>query len=385
MAVATQLLEVPARREAVVAALPWTAPVAALAATSIVVGVIWDISWHRTIGRDTFWTPAHMAIYLGGLLAGLSGGWQILRATFGGPIAESGVRIWGFRGPLGAWISVWGAVAMLTSAPFDDWWHNAYGLDVEILSPPHVLLGLGMIAIQIGSLVMLLSLQNRASSESQHSLAVLFAYAAGALLLMVSTMFMTESLPNNQHRVGFYRISAIAYPLFLVAVARASRLRWPATTAAALFMALGLAMTWILPLFPARPLLGPIFNPIDRMVPAPFPLLLVVPALAVDYLMSRVKGRDWLLALALGIAFVGVFFVVQWRFSDFLLSPAARNWFFASDRWDYNIRPGSWRYEFWGQTIDPMTGRALVLCMLFGAAASRLGLWWGNWMRRVVR
>ncbi len=30
---------------------------------------------------------------------------------------------------------------MITSAPFDDWWHNAYGLDVKILSPPHVVAG----------------------------------------------------------------------------------------------------------------------------------------------------------------------------------------------------------------------------------------------------
>ena len=33
---------------------------------------------------------------------------------------------------------------MLTSAPFDNWWHNAYGLDVKIVSPPHTLLILGI-------------------------------------------------------------------------------------------------------------------------------------------------------------------------------------------------------------------------------------------------
>ena len=42
--------------------------------TSIVIGILWDISWHRTIGRDTFWTPAHMAIYFGGVLGGLTCG-----------------------------------------------------------------------------------------------------------------------------------------------------------------------------------------------------------------------------------------------------------------------------------------------------------------------
>src|SRR5215470_1117279 len=79
------------------------------AATSVVVGVIWDISWHRSIGRDSFWTPAHMAIYLGGIIAGVACGWLVLRTTFAGTDAErrASVRFWGFSGPLGAWVSIW--------------------------------------------------------------------------------------------------------------------------------------------------------------------------------------------------------------------------------------------------------------------------------------
>ena len=124
------------------AALPWYLSALLLGSTSIVVGLLWDISWHMSIGRDTFWTPAHMAIYLGGVLAGISGGWLALRTTFRGTPEETGVavRFWGFRAPLGAWVAIWGALAMLTSAPFDDWWHNAYGLDVKIISPPHTVL-----------------------------------------------------------------------------------------------------------------------------------------------------------------------------------------------------------------------------------------------------
>src|SRR5947208_13249635 len=127
---------VPAPRAA---APPWYVPAVLVAATSAVVGVIWDISWHRTIGRDTFWTPAHLAIYLGGVLAGASCGWLVLKTTFAGTPEEraAGVSVWGFRGPLGAWVCIWGAIAMIASAPFDNWWHNAYGLDVKILSPPH--------------------------------------------------------------------------------------------------------------------------------------------------------------------------------------------------------------------------------------------------------
>src|SRR5215211_3504296 len=91
------------------AAIPWYVYSALAAATSIIVGVIWDISWHRSIGRDTFWTPAHLAIYLGGLLGGAVAGVRILRTTFGGTeeARAASVGVLGFRGPLGAWVSAW--------------------------------------------------------------------------------------------------------------------------------------------------------------------------------------------------------------------------------------------------------------------------------------
>lgn len=364
----------------------WVIPVSALATTSVVVGVIWDISWHRTIGRDTFWTPAHLAIYLGGILAGLTGAWLILCATFArAGAADPAVRVWGFRGPLGAWIWAWGAAAMLVSAPFDDWWHGAYGLDVEILSPPHTVLAAGIIAIQLGSLILMLSHQNRERAAGGRFAGLAFVYATGVLVMMLATLFMEESLPNNQHSGLFYKISAGAYPVILVAAARGARLTWPATAAAAAFMAIGAAMSWILPLFPARPLLGPIMNPVERMVPPPFPLLLVIPALAIDVLLRRIRGRDWLLSLLLGAAFVWVFFVVQFSFSEFLLSPDAGHWFFAGHRWGYDERLGPIHRQFWGQLTDPVTGRAMAVATLVGIVSTRVGLWWGNWMRRVVR
>jgi len=118
------------------------------ASTCIVVGLLWDISWHSTVGRDTFWTLPHLLEQFGALLAGLSCGWLVLWTTFRGAPeqrAES-VRFWGFLGPLGAWVTIWGTFVMITSAPFDNWWHNAYGLDVQIVSPPHMVLALGMVA-----------------------------------------------------------------------------------------------------------------------------------------------------------------------------------------------------------------------------------------------
>src|SRR5579872_6098866 len=83
-------------------ATPWYVWASVLAVTSAMVGTHWDISWHRSIGRDTFWTPAHVAIYMCGVMAGISCGFLILSTTFqtDSPLREASVKIWGFRGPL---------------------------------------------------------------------------------------------------------------------------------------------------------------------------------------------------------------------------------------------------------------------------------------------
>jgi hypothetical protein len=104
---------------------------------------------------------------------------------------------------------------------------------------------------------------------------------------------------------------------------------------------LTLFMILLLPLFPAQPLLGPIYVQVDRFMPPDFPLLLVVPALALDLVM-RWSGRrvnDWGLALLASLAFVATFLAVQWPFADFLMTPWARNFFFASHRMDYGVDP----------------------------------------------
>src|SRR5271154_2041165 len=153
--------------------IAWYLWCAVLAVTSVSIGAHWDVSWHRSIGRDTFWTPAHMAIYACGVLAAISCGYLVLFTTFRKPAAmvASSVEILGFRAPLGAFIASWGGIAMLTSAPFDNWWHSAYGLDVKIVSPPHTLLMLGVFAVSVGTLIMLLGAMNRAEQSGNVALA----------------------------------------------------------------------------------------------------------------------------------------------------------------------------------------------------------------------
>ena len=378
-------------------AIPWPLYAVVLASTCIVVGLIWDVSWHRTVGRDTFWTLAHVLEQLAAVIAGITCGYLVLKTTFAGTPQEraTSVRFWHFfYGPLGAWVCIWGTLMMITSAPFDNWWHNAYGLDVRIISPPHMVLAWGMISIQIGAMLLALSAQNRAPVEDQRLYSMIHAYAAAILVTMVATVIQEDaSVGNHMHGSKFYEITAWVIPLFLIGLARASRLRWPATTITALYSAITLVMSWTLQLFPATPKLAPIYNAVTHMVPPSFPLLIIIPAIAVDLLMRKFgSGRDWKLAAVLGVTWVAIMVVVHWFWADFLLSPAARNFFIGADQWSYTDRLGDWRYQFWTLDVDA-TGKwnpsgfakGIGIAMVLGMVSSRISLALGSAMAKVKR
>jgi len=372
----------------------WPGLMLALAATFISIGITWDISWHETIGRDTFWTPAHMVIYLGGALGGCVGGWLAIKYTFFAEPEERAVTVsvFGARAPLGAWVAIWGAAAMLTSGPFDNWWHNAYGLDVKIISPPHAVLGLGMFGISFGALLLTLTRQNRLQNGSGSGL---FVWVGGVFVVLGAVFVMEYTFPNMQHAAIFYQVCAMTFPFRLITLGRAARTSWPATRIAVIYITFECLVVWILPLFPATPRLAPIFNPVTHMVPPPFPLLLIVPAFAIDLALRSfgdvVGSRRVALAFVLGAVFLATFIPTQWFFSKFLLSPQADNWFFVGNRvWSYGNHLGDWNTRFWRASPSdndaslltlPSVARAWVLA----AITSWLGLLLGGWMRKVQR
>ncbi len=376
----------------------WTIYAVLLASASIVIGLVWDISWHRTIGRDTFWAPPHMLQQAGAIIAGLSCGYLALSTTFAGSAADraTSVRFWRFfQAPLGAWVCIWGTIMMITSAPFDNWWHNAYGLDVQIISPPHMILASGMIAVEIGAMMMALGAQNRAmSEEDKRRFGFIFALGASVVVLMAAVM-LTEyaSFANDMHGSSFYIASGLAFPLFLIAFARASRLTWPATRIAIGYMLITMIAIWVLQLVPAQAKLAPIYNPVTRMVPPAFPLLLFVPAIVIDLALARFKSlNDWFLSVVIGVSFVLVMVAVHWFWADFMLSPAARNFFFGADHWDYSSTLGPWRYKFWNLDMDGAGNWSavafvigLAIAVAVATASSRIGLAWGRGLSKVKR
>ena len=372
--------------------IPWYIWSSLLAVTSTTVGLYWDISWHIGIGRDTFWTPAHVAIQLGAVITGLSCAYLILHTTFAGDASgnKNSVRIWGLRGPLGAFIAAWGGFCMLTSAPFDNWWHESFGLDVMILSPPHVVLILGIFVMGFGGLFLTTSQLNLSTGETRERLTRLLLYS-GCLLLCLLFMLGLEYIGDQtlMHSAIYYRVLGLAAPVVLVGINRASGRRWAATTLAAIYTSLWLAANWVFPLFPAQAKLGPVFTPITHMIPLGFPVLVLPGALVLDLVLDKfaARGDNWK-AIVAGAGFLAATVAVNWPFAYFMMSPYARNWIFAMNEFGYDTPPSQYHLA-WTLRAYEKTGTEFWVGMLIALVATvmsaRVGMFWGEWMRRIRR
>ena len=378
------------RRAAVPCALPWYIWCAALAITSAMIGAHWDISWHSSIGRDSFWTPAHMAIYMCGVLAGAAFGYLILSTTFSPapPLRSSSVHIWGFQAPLGAFIASWGGIAMLTSAPFDNWWHDAYGLDVKIVSPPHIVLFLGTYAVLFGTLVLIAGHANRAAGKAKQLTYRLFLYVTGVLLVMFMVLLMEFTSRSQLHNSFPYLIVSVLAPISLALASRATGSAFAATSVAAIYSLVVIGLILLLPLFPAQPKLGPVYQHVTHFIPPQFPLLLIVPAMALDLLWSRTGSWNrWVVALLSALIFVGLLLAVEWPFAEFLMSPVARNRFFGTTYFWYGLPPTSFgaRNLFVPAESAVAFWRGIGIAVVFATLSMRFGLSRGEWMRSINR
>jgi len=380
------------------ASTPWYVWCGVVAITSATIGGAWDVSWHRSIGRDTFWTPAHMAIYACGVLAAIICGYLILMTTFSksAELKAVSVKVFGFRAPLGAFIAAWGGIAMLTSAPFDNWWHAAYGLDVKIVSPPHTLLILGIRGVSVGVLFLTLAAMNRARAVSESTSAATSFKTLQRILLYIGGLavggqmffLMEYTWDIMLHQSSAYIAMGIALPIVFALMSQASGYRWTATTAAAVYTFIAMAELLILPLFPASPKLGPVFYPVTHMVPAKFPVLILVPAFALDLLWQRTRlWKAWQIAAVSGVLFIAVLFAVEWPFASFLLTKASENRFFGSGYFDYSARPGG--FERMRLFFHPEQGITLYFGLLRAAVYASISTWiglsFGRWMRSVQR
>ena len=340
-----------------------------LAAVAVPLTLLWDFAWESTVGIDLVWSPPHVAVCLAIALATIGAAGMIGR--------EDGVRLGRLRAPLGAWVALWGALAFLTAFLFDRWWQSAYGLGAGIWHPPQILKMVAFFAVAIGA------------AWCPLGRPVALPIAGAAVLALISFATLVSAYPNHQHSAPFYQITCATYPVVLVALAVAGRSRFPATLAALGYTLIVGAMTWLLPLVPATPQVAPIYNALDHLMPPPFPLLLLAPALALDALLRVFPARaqhpqPWRQATECGLAFFLIFAVVQWPFARFLLAPASDHWFFAGGgrHWPFFLKIDAHaRVAFWTQAADSINLARTLVATALAIIAARAGLWLGSCLK----
>ncbi len=291
-------LAVPGERDALWFGVPWFVWASAASITCAVFGLHFDIAWHRSIGRDSFWNPAHIVLYMSGVLSAIFCGYLVVATTFGHnrDLREHSVRIGignaGLRAPLGVFLAGWGGLGVLYDAIFDNWWHNAYGLDVRFTSPPHLLFSFSLWCEMLGGLLLAFSYLNRAQSQPGSPLnrgrlqgVVLYMGALIATAQLFACFSYTWD--TRLHNSKAYLAVAIFLPVSLALMARVTRHRWTCSILAAIYSAILIGLILILPLFAATPRLGPIYVPVTHFIPPRFPLLILVPCVALDFLSQR--------------------------------------------------------------------------------------------------
>jgi len=373
------------------ARVPWFLWALVVAVCLVTLGGQVDVSWHRSIGRDTFWTPPHMMVYACGLIAGVSCAWLILATTFGSSeeLRASSVRLFGLRAPLGAFVTAWGGLMMLYSAPVDNWWHNAYGLDVQVVSPPHVLLLSGTAAVGLGTLLLAAAHMNRArmvhAEAANPAYARVFLFVGALAVIHLMSYSMGYTFDTRLHQGKAYLVMSTGVPFALAALAVATGRRWTATTVAAIYTVFMLALVWGLPLIPASPRIGPVYQQVTQMIPPKFPILLLAPAFALDLVWQRWAG--WLRALVGGVAWVVVLVGVEWPFASFLMTKWAANGFFGTRYFDFGTPSGN--PDVLRAFEAPQSGMHLVawlgVAVVLAVIGVRLGGVLGRWMRGVYR
>jgi hypothetical protein len=185
----------------------------------VVIGFYWDVAWHIDNGRDQeLFTPSHVMILVG--LGGLiyAAGIAVLFASI--EKAETALR-WGFlHVPWAAVLLVALGLGGVTAFGFDALWHEAYGVDVTLWSPPHIQL---VVSGSLGTIALWLMLaEARPYAEPTLLGKSIHVLTAGTILVGMSTLQGEFDYGVPQFQVLYLPILImIAAGLTLMAVRRA--------------------------------------------------------------------------------------------------------------------------------------------------------------------
>ena len=307
-------------------------------------GTFYDTSWHRTLGRDTFWSAPHLFIYGGGAIVWAAVTTAIVLATrerlpgLAGPVWRLGP----LRLPFGFALAALGVLIVLFAAPVDIWFHAFFGKDVMIWSPPHMqALGGGIVA---GSGLLFAAAAQRGHGPLRlPALATLAVVLPAVHVIHLSHYALAHYTMTPWTRTpDFYPLLvAIMFPAVLVALARSAGPASP-VLASVLFLAVSVIVDLVLLAMGfARYTITPV---------------IAVPAVAIAAVYARggrAVERVWL-AMVAGLAFMTMFLVMEAVWMAWIVR-----------------KPWAW----------PVVARGLPSATLATLASAFVGWVWGGFLR----
>lgn len=248
-----------------------------MGALAALFGTYWDEAWHTDVGRDTFWSPPHMLLYAGPALVTVA-----LTLWLAAAYLQLGrLRRVFTQGPLA--LGVVGAAVTVASAPVDDLWHDVFGRDAVLFSPPHTM---GLVGIlMLFASVLIESTRRRAGHW-------LTPFSSAAILggFAVLTFEWDADVPQFAN-VFYLPILSGAAALALGVVHRVVRDRWIGVRAALVYTGLMGAVVGFLNIMGHS---------------APILPALLLPAVVFDVVAQRRTAR-WLWSTAFALAVYAVY------------------------------------------------------------------------------
>ena len=190
-------------------------------------GLAWDRQWHDLVGRDRFWIPPHIMLYTGIGAAGLIALCLVLIDTLRYRRKAPGVDdsstigvLRFFHAPLGFVLLGFGTLIDLLAAPFDNYWHELYGIDVTLWSPFHIMGTIGGMVAGLGLIYAFASeaaFEREAKHPTRHFLG-LNTPEWGTLLLLAAFMELTLQSLTAFAPLTFGSLNLLTYPFPLACI-----------------------------------------------------------------------------------------------------------------------------------------------------------------------
>jgi hypothetical protein len=199
-------------------------------------GAYWDISFHSESGRESFFQAPHLLIYGGILICML-----VIAISLGKK--EKGIN-WKqyLQKDRAVMIALIAMLLQISSGPFDEIWHNTFGLDVSVWSPPHAVLIFGGVAVCISLSMLAVKTENRITDVFRA------LTLAGALLIV--EVFLAEfefPMPSwhiSQSRSYWVYVSLLTLFAVIIIMIAKIRINWKlgATLSMLMFLFLRLSI-----------------------------------------------------------------------------------------------------------------------------------------------